>query len=186
MPRKTTAAIYQIKITLQGIKPPIWRRVLVPADITLDRLHFIVLAAMGWGGGHMHMFEMDGQHYGEPDGEFDGMKNEARVKLNKLLCVEKDSLMYEYDFGDSWRHKIVLEKILPPVAGATVPVCLAGARACPPEDCGGEWGYANLLAALADPKHEEHEAMCDWIGYDFDPADFDLADVNQYVTKIRV
>ena len=115
MSRKAVSAVYQIKITLQGIKPPIWRRVLVPADITLARLHFLLQCVMGWEGGHLHMFEVDGQCYGEPEGEFGEVVNEARVKLSKVLCAEKERTIYEYDFGDSWRHKIVLEKFCQPV-----------------------------------------------------------------------
>ncbi len=181
MSRKAISIVYQIKVTLQGIKPPIWRRVLVPADITLAQLHFVLLRVMGWQGGHLHMFEVDGQCYGEPEGEFDEVLSEARVKLNKVLCAEKESMIYEYDFGDSWRHKIVLEKILPASEGVYVPGCLAGARACPPEDCGGPYGYADLLVALVDPKHEEHENMRDWLGDDFDPDEFDVEEVNQYL-----
>jgi hypothetical protein len=175
MTTKHSQQVYQLKITLKGAKPPIWRRVLVPADIRLDQFHDVIQGAMGWMNCHLHQFEAFGEFYGVPDGMFDlgpEVLDETKVKLNELLQSEKDSIAYDYDFGDDWAHKITLEKILPFEQGQSLPICVTGRRACPPEDCGGVWGYANLLQALADPKHPEHEDMLEWLGGPFDPEDF--------------
>jgi hypothetical protein len=96
-----------------------------------------------------------------------------------VLVRQKDNMVYEYDFGDWWTHKIILEKIVDPADGLTIPRCVAGARACPPEDCGGIWGYAELLKALRDPTDAGHERMIDWVGEDFDPEDFSMAEINE-------
>ncbi len=156
MAGKTQARTYQIKITLVGSKPPIWRRVLVADTMTLARLHDVIQIAMGWTDSHLHQFAVKGQLYGTPDPEFDvEVKDAARVKLGGVLKQEKDWIVYEYDFGDSWEHRIVLEKVLPHDASVPVPRCIAGKRVCPPEDCGGIWGYADLLEAIGDPAHPE-------------------------------
>jgi len=179
MASKTQASTYQIKVTLADSKPPIWRRLLVPSTITLAKLHDILQIAMDWTNSHLHQFIAKNQSYGVPDPEFsDDMKNEARVKLSEVLKKEKDAMVYEYDFGDSWYHKIILEKVLPYDPNVSLPRCTAGKRACPPEDCGGVWGYAGFLEAISDPKHPEHEEMLEWVGGEFDPEHFDIAEVN--------
>jgi hypothetical protein len=174
--------LYQLKVTLRGVsKPPVWRRVLVDAGASLGELHEVIMAAMGWDGGHLHMFIDDITRYGTtPDDE-----DEDLFALADVLVEPGERLRYLYDFGDDWEHDIKLEKVLPldPDAdGAAVPVCLAGKGACPPEDCGGPWGYADLKEAIADPSGEEHEERLEWLGLedpsDFDPAAFDLASVN--------
>ena len=172
--------LYQLKVTLRGVsKPPVWRRVLVHADASLGDLHEVIIAAMGWDGGHLHMFSDSIAQYG-PDGE-----DEDEFLLADVLVEPGDRLRYTYDFGDDWEHDVRLEKVLPPDAdlrGSAVPVCLAGKGACPPEDCGGDWGYASLKETIADPSDEEHEERLEWLGLedpsDFDPAAFDLASVN--------
>ncbi len=172
--------IYQIKVTLERIRPPIWRRLLVPSTVLLSRLHEILQIAMGWFDCHLHMFEARGQTYGVPDPESPlNIRNETTVKLDQVLVQAKDAMFYEYDFGDGWRHKIVLEKVLAPIPETRTPLCIAGARACPPEDCGGPWGYANLLEVLANPSHPEHEELREWVGDQFDPAHFDLDEINE-------
>ena len=183
MPKSADAAkpakIYQLKITLDNIRPPIWRRVLVPANMMLSELHDIVQAAMGWTDSHMHAFEQGGISYGPRGLGFDDdMENEDRVRLSRVLPAEKSKFRYEYDFGDSWRHTVVLEKILPAESGKGYPVCITGKRRCPPEDCGGPWGYAGLLEAISDPENEEHEDTLEWLGNDFDPEAFDMDSVN--------
>jgi hypothetical protein len=174
-----TGPIYQLKITLEGVRPPIWRRLQV-RDCTLARLHAIIQTCMDWTNSHMHEFQVDGMHYGEPDPygemEFDG--NEAQVKLSKLAARGVKKFQYTYDFGDNWLHVVQLEKIVDPEPGATYPRCLTGKRSGPPEDCGGSWGYANLLKILSDPKHKEHEDMSDWVPEDFNPETFDLDYIN--------
>jgi hypothetical protein len=178
--------IYQLKVTLKESKPPIWRRILVPGDISLSKLHQILQIAMGWEDSHLHQFIVGGTYYGEPDPGFrDEMKSERRVKLNQVAPHEKGRFTYEYDFGDSWEHQIVVEKIVPPEPGARYPVCTAGTRACPPEDCGGVWGYESLLEAIADPNNPEHDEMLEWVGEDFDPDAFDLEEINERLKRIR-
>jgi hypothetical protein len=173
--------IYQIKVTLHGSKPPIWRRLLVSSVITLPELHEVLQTAMGWYDTHLHQFIADGRYFGVPDPDFgfDEMIDEATIKLNRLLTRENASITYEYDFGDGWEHKIVLEKILPPDAATTVPICIKGKRACPPEDVGGIWGYAEFLKVINNPEHPDHEEQLEWIGGSFDPEYFSLEEINE-------
>jgi len=171
-------SIYQLKITLKYIRPPIWRRIEVPADITLDELHLILQAVMGWTNSHLHQFKVGKTYYGAPSiDEFSdlNLKDESKAHLHKILSKPRQKLIYEYDFGDGWEHEILLEKIHPRDSTVGYPRCLGGARACPPEDCGGVHGYANFLAAISDPKHKEHDEYLDWIGDEFDPEKFDGA-----------
>lgn len=176
------SSIHQLKITLTGIRPPIWRRVLTDSDITLAQLHDIIQAAMGWHDGHLHEFAVAGERFGNLAhfaGEDPELRNEAAIRLAKIAPNAKDRLFYTYDFGDSWRHEILVEAVTSPAPGTSYPVCVTGRRACPPEDCGGVWGYVDLLEALADPENPEHADLTEWVGGPFDPAVFDLAAVNR-------
>ena len=176
----TKTQIYQIKVTLKGSKPPIWRRLLVSSAMSLAELHYVLQTAMGWEGGHLHQFFAHDQYFGVPEPEFDmDVLDESRYTLEQMLPQEKASMIYEYDFGDGWEHKIVAEKILPPDPKIALPTCVKGKRACPPEDVGGVWGYADFLEAIKDPKHPEHEDFLEWIGDDFDPEYFDVDEVNE-------
>jgi hypothetical protein len=130
-------SICQFKATLKGIRPPIWRRFQVPNDITLYKLHLVLPDVMGWFNSHLYQFVIHGTCYGDPDLDFEPGANARRVRLWQVLPQPKTRFLYEYDFGDGWQHEVVLEKVLPPVEGVRYPVCLEGARACPPEDCGG-------------------------------------------------
>ena len=182
--------LFQLKITLRGVsKPPVWRRVLVPAAIALDELHEVILRAMGWHGGHLHVFSDGMTEYGIPDREL-GHADEAGVELADLVAVPGERVSYTYDFGDDWEHDIKLEKVLAPDPAIVIPVCLTGKGACPPEDCGGAWGYADLKEAIANPDHEEHEELLGWLGLDdpseFDPAEFSLDEVNARLRHVRV
>jgi len=182
MPRTGPAAspVYQLKVTLQHTKPPIWRRIQVRASITLPRLHNTIQVAMGWTDSHLHQFIIDGVEYGLPIPDFAGdMRSEQRIKLEQVVTTEKDRFVYEYDFGDSWTHILLLEKILPPDPKLHYPRCLAGKRACPPEDVGGAWGYAEFLEAIGKSDHPEHDDMLAWCGGAFDPEAFSLDEVNQ-------
>jgi hypothetical protein len=180
--------IYQLKITLRGVsKPPVWRRVLVPAGVSLGLLHEVILLAMGWDGGHPHSFSHGGSNYGPTDLEFEldpdnEDEDEDDVLLEDLLAEPGDKLSYTYDFGDDWVHEIRLEKILPGDSVTTPLTCLTGKGACPPEDCGGAWRYAALKETLADPADDEHKEMLEWLGLnkgsDFDPAAFSVDKVN--------
>jgi hypothetical protein len=177
--------IYQIKVTLRHIHPPVWRRIEVPADIKLDKLHHVLQATMGWTDSHMHAFRLGMVQYGTPSREFPDMfRNERTVRLDQLVAIGK-KLIYEYDFGDGWEHEIKIEKALTPEPGMRYPRCTAGKRACPPDDCGGPWGYEHLLEVLRDPKHGEHEEMREWIGGDFDPDEFDPIEVNEMLKHTR-
>ena len=164
-PRATTRVMYQIKVTLKGSKPPIWRRMQITSDTTLAKLHRILQRVMGWEGSHLYQFVTGGIAYGDPSmlGELDA-EDARTVTLAALMRGEKSKLLYEYDFGDSWEHELLVEKILPLDEGKRYPVCLTGKRACPPEDCGGVWGYVSFLEAIHDPEHPEHEEMLEWIG----------------------
>ncbi len=130
-------------------------------------------AAFGWWGYHLHEFDIGGVRYGIDDGEgWEPPEAERRARLDKLAPAGS-SFTYTYDFGDDWRHKIVVEKVTAAEPSVTYPACTGGRRACPPEDCGGVWGYERLLAVLADPADEEHASMLEWVGGAFDPDDFD-------------
>jgi len=180
--------IYQLKVTLEDIKPPIWRRIQVRGDVTLFKLYKILQAAMEWEDYHLHQFIVGEDYYAIPSPEDPWpmeTKNEKRAKLFQVAPAEKARFIYEYDFGDSWRHKILVEKILHPELELEHPICLAGKRSRPPEDCGGIGGYYEFLEAISDPKHPEHEDMLDWAGGEFDPERFDKEEINRLLSKIR-
>lgn len=180
-------AMYELRISLDGIAPPIWRKVLVPASSTLRRLHVVIQKSMGWTNSHLHMFEADGRRLGRPDphGEL-YLEDDARWRLREFLAAPGDKLAYEYDFGDSWRHTVTLEAALEPAEGAgAVARCLDGARTCPPEDCGGIPGYQSFLEAILDPFHPDHRRMREWIGVRFDPEAFDVAEANRRLSRAR-
>jgi Plasmid pRiA4b ORF-3-like protein len=180
--------VYQLKITLHGVSgPPVWRRVLVRADVTLRSLHGVIQQAMGWDDGHMHVFSTGGQEYGSPDPEL-GHVSDNKVRLSQVLTGPGDQLRYTYDFGDDWEHDILLEETRTAVPGEAYPSCVTGKGACPPEDCGGAWGYAELKEVLADPSHGDHQDMLDWLGLDngadFDPKEFSPAEVNARLSPL--
>lgn len=191
MPKRqapTPNEIYQLKITLREVRPPIWRRVLVSDATTLQHLHWIVQVAMGWTNSHLHQFIIDDEYYSQKDFELDDwgheVKNENRVRLAALSLAPKRKFTYEYDFGDGWEHEILVEKVLAPEAGVRYPQCVAGKRACPPEDCGGTWGYKRFLEVIRDENDPEHEEMLEWAGGSFDPEAFNLEEVNQELQSI--
>ncbi len=179
-------SIYQIKITLQGSKPPIWRRLLVSSDISLSKLHQIIQTAMGWWDSHLHQFIVGDVYYGVPLPEdWYEIKNERRAKLSQIAPQERSKFVYEYDFGDGWRHAILVERILPPDPTHKLPVCIKGKRACPPEDVGGTWGYENFLEAITNPEHDEHDSYLEWIGGAFDPEAFDVDAINAQLRRFK-
>jgi hypothetical protein len=175
--RRTPEQAVQLLITLRDIDPPIWRRVVVTASMTLRELHAVIQTAMRWQDYHLHLFDVDGVLYGDVE-EIEGspLGDEESFTLGQATSAARE-FSYEYDFGDSWTHDIRVEQIVASVGSGT-PHLLGGARACPPEDCGGPWGYADLLDAVADPGHEEHEHLLGWVGGSFDPEAFDLAATN--------
>ena len=178
---KQPTQIYQIKVTLDDTHPPIWRRILVPGNTTLLKLHDILQIVMGWEGSHLHMYTMEGIIYGDPaDDEYGdlGTEDEANYKLSQVIYGEGQRFTYQYDFGDSWDHTLLVEKILQPEESFRYPLCLKGKRACPPEDVGGVWGYVNFLEAIHDTNHSDHEEYLAWTGGEFDPEAFDLEEIN--------
>jgi hypothetical protein len=179
--------VHRVKITLRDAKPPIWRRLEVPSDITLQRLHLTVQEAFGWADGHMWVFSTPAGEYGTANPEL-GHRSAGAKKLSDVAPRAGGRIRYTYDFGDDWEHDIAVEDVLPAEPGVTYPRCTAGRRACPPEDSGGIWGYEYLLEVLADPGHEEHADRLDWLGLDsadqFDPAAFDLTEVNEALSGL--
>ncbi|SPE28314.1 conserved hypothetical protein [Candidatus Sulfopaludibacter sp. SbA3] len=194
MPTKKIPApseIYQLKVTLLGTDPPIWRRLLVPAGATLAYLHDVLQTAMGWDDDHLHEFSAGQRRFGRanPEERFLGMpseeEDERMVSLSSVLARVGSKVIYTYDFGDGWEHAIVLEKRLPVDPSIAYPVCTDGQLACPPEDCGGIPGFYDLVEVLGDPNHERHDEMRDWIGDDFDPEAFSVDNVNQALAPKR-
>ena len=182
--------IYQIKVTLLGADPPIWRRLLVPADLTLEQLHDVLQLAMDWENCHMHEFRIGRQRFGKPnpmEEAFGGSRtaSERTARLFSVLGRARAKAVYTYDFGDSWEHQIVVEECLAPEPGRAYPACLAGERRAPPEDCGGLPGFYNLLEAIGDPEHEEHEEILEWLGGGFDPEAFSVDEVNRRFAPLQ-
>lgn len=186
MKKQSSTPIFQLKVTLRGIRPPIWRRIEVPGSITLARLHYVLQSVMGWFGGHLHQFVVNGEFFGSSENQFDDeVADEKRFRLHQLPLYKKSKFIYEYDFGDGWEHEILVEGIHEAEPGANYPRCLGGKRKCPPEDVGGPWGYQNFLKAIRDKTHPEHEDFLDWIGDDFDPEQFDLEAVNAELQQME-
>ena len=178
--------VYQMKVTLEDISPPIWRRIQITNNTTLSKLHRILQIIMGWSDYHLHEFIIDGVSYGVPDKEsMLEVKNEKNVRLSQVVSEEHTKFAYIYDFGDYWQHKILIEKILPLEPDMQSPICIKGKRACPPEDCGGVYGYYDFLEKIQSPNHPEHDEMLEWAGGSFDPEAFDLDEINQMLGKIR-
>jgi len=185
---------YQIKVQLEGIKPPIWRRLQLDSRISLDVLHVVIQCSMGWLEMHLHQFmDREGNFFRIQQGDDDFMVDfgdsavdESIVLLSDLLKEEKDWIKYEYDFGDGWSHKITLEKILPYKQNQVPVLCTKGKRACPPEDCGGPWGYQHIMDLLAEPNAnpEEYQDLIEWLEDEFEPESFDLQEVNEELNEL--
>ena len=177
--------VYQFKITLKGIKPPIWRRIQVPETYTFWDLHVAIQDAMGWTDTHLHHFEIKNpstgarEEIGIPGDDFFDVEIHPgwKWKIARYFTIKNDKALYVYDYGDDWQHSVKLEKILPRNENSEYPVCTGGARECPPEDCGGIWGYADFLEAIMDPQHSSHKEMLEWVGGHFDPEAFDKEDI---------
>jgi len=177
---------YQFKITLKGVKPPVWRQILIPANSTFWELHVAIQDAMGWKDMHLHEFKVgdpnsgDMHRIGLPDDENESGRETLpgwKLRIDRYFTSVGTSANYWYDFGDDWIHIINLENILPREKGASYLSCIAGERACPLEDCGGPRGYAELLEGIADKNHERHEEILEWLGDGFDPEAFDPIEV---------
>jgi hypothetical protein len=185
MAAKSRPNTFTLRLTLLDHLPEVWRRLLVPGSVRLDELHLIFQEAMGWTNSHLHQFRIGNASYGMhvedwPDDEL----HEVKFKFADVV-QQDDRFRYEYDFGDSWEHEVVVEQTQTIRPVLQFAVCLDGANACPPEDCGGTGGYADLLEALADPSHPERKEYLQWIGMNFDPTDFDLATTNAALQRLR-
>jgi len=167
-----------------GSKPPIWRRITVPADITLPDLHFVLQIVMGWYDSHLHGFYLRAAgSRAQTRRNWKELPHESRKTLDSILRASNVELIYEYDFGDSWLHQIKLEERIPGLLIEPAPTCIEGERACPPEDCGGVGGYEQLLEALRDESHPDHEDMLEWLEEEFDSEAFDRDEVNQRLAE---
>jgi len=176
--RSVPRQIYQLRVTLDGVTPDVWRRLLVPGGYTLDRVHRVIQHAMGWWDYHLHYFEIDGVQYGEPD-PGNELAPSPELKLRDELDTRLDSVVgkgdrfrYTYDYGDWWEHAVTVEAVWTADPGERYPICLEGERACPPEDVGGAYGYRRFVTAMRDPDNPEHEQMRDWLGRGFDAEAF--------------
>lgn len=185
VPKPAKEAIFQLKITLDRIKPPIWRRVQVK-DCTLTTLHSVIQKAMGWDDGHMWFFQVAGDRYTHPEiiGDMD-WKDGKEAKLSQIVAAGHKRFEYRYDMGDDWRHSLTVETTLGPDPKEKYPRCIEGARACPPEDCGGMPGYRKFLKAIRNPRHRQHDELLEWVGGAFDPEEFDVEQVNELLTGKR-
>ncbi len=178
----------QLRISLKDHTPGIWRRLVVPGEIKLSKLHSIFQAAMGWEGYHLHQFRIAEQVYGVPDDEFDFEEfdgiDEDSVVLSEVVTAPM-LFRYQYDFGDNWQHEVVVETIEPVPLVLRFAACIDGQRACPPEDCGGTGGFAEFVKAVTDPTHEEHVDYVQWLGRLFDPEAFSVAATNAALQRVR-
>ena len=184
-PQPPGQSVFRLRIQLRDVEPVVWRRVLVPGSVRMAKLAYMLIAAMGWNNSHLHAFEVSGKRYGMhfddwPDDEID----EKAVTVLQALRDER-RFVFDYDFGDNWEHDVVVEELTWSYFGLKYAVVLDGENACPPDDVGGDSGYADFLEAIGDPAHEEHEDYVEWIGGPFDPSEFDLAGANALCQKVR-
>jgi hypothetical protein len=176
--------VLQLHVQLVGISPPIWRRLLVPYGTTLADLHTLLQHAFSWTDSHLHQFEHGEQAYGPPHPEEPELLDERKIGVAELLTRKRASLLYRYDYGDDWEHLITLEGTVPFDPKGPPPACIGGARACPPEDCGGPHGYELLLEALASPRKRSSHELIAWIGGYWDPEGFDANAVNRAIQRV--
>jgi hypothetical protein len=177
---KKSLGVFRVHVVLEGIDPGIWRNLLVPASFTLDDLHLTLNEGMGWANWHLHRFDMGKRSFGDvtkPSVGLEAFEDERKVRLDSLIQVGQQ-LRYSYDFGDGWRHRVEVDKLLEFDKRLQYPLCIAGARACPPEDCGGPLGYALLLQILQDESHAQHNDMIAFVGGHYDPEGFDVNRTN--------
>ncbi|MEH7464119.1 plasmid pRiA4b ORF-3 family protein [Bacillus thuringiensis] len=183
-------AIYQFKVTLRGVRPPIWRRFLIDNQVTFEDLHIIIQVVMGWENYHLYNFDTKDARVEILDDSFEFFPSSKEIydaeetQIGELITEEKQKCLYTYDFGDDWEHELVLEKVLPIDEKVVVPTCLKGKRACPPEDCGGVYMYNEIQAALKGEGELDEETR-EWLG-EFDPEEFDLEFINSILEKFAV
>lgn len=177
--------IARLKITLNDVEPAVLRRIEVPFDIRLDRLHLVIQAAMGWTNTHLYEIRARDVGWGIPDRDWgDGPLDARKARLGDVLeDVGAKTLRYLYDFGDGWEHTIKVERVVDPEPGILYPRLIEANGRCPPEDIGGPWGYAEFLEAIGDPKHERHAEFKEWLSDDFDP---NIVDAGRLVAEVAV
>ncbi|MCH9021858.1 MAG: plasmid pRiA4b ORF-3 family protein [Planctomycetes bacterium] len=190
-PEPVVSDIFELRIDLADSEPDIWRQIAVPGDIRLDELHDVIQESMGWEDCHLHHFIAENKTIYGPTPPDDSMEDfaqntqdESRAYLSDLVRKTKDRFLYEYDLGDGWMHIVDVLDVHPPEPGKKYTLCVEGARACPPEDCGGIWGYDQMLETLLDSDNEEREELLDWLGGPFDPEHFDLNEVNRRLARL--
>jgi hypothetical protein len=184
--RSRSTKSYQLRVELKGVKPAVWRRVAVPSTIKLSRLHHILLAVMGWQGGHLHEFNFVDAIYGDADEDLEsGVEDESRVSLVKALAGSA-LFTWVYDFGDYWAHKVKLERIVDLGVPLETAMYITGRNACPPEDIGGAPGYEEFLEAIRDPQHPEHQATLQRCNGEFDPSEFDPMEAQERLDGINI
>ena len=187
--RTRPVKLLQLKVELHGVRPKVWRRVLVKSSIRLSKLHQILIGLMGWEGYHLHEFDFVSGRYGVPDADWpdEALDDQSRISLGKALG-DSASFTWTYDFGDHWVHMVRLERTehAPAMFAPHFPMCLTGAGACPPEDVGGIHAYEEFLQILSNPKHPEHQRMLEWVGRPFDPHHFDPAEAQARLDRIRM
>lgn len=174
------ASHISVKVTLRGIRPPIWRRLVIPGKSTLTDLHIAIQASMGWESQHLWFFDIGGRHYGDPS-QVPDVDDEENMTLNAVRNSGVNRFSYVYDFGDNWHHTVAIEKNLPTVSHPDCPICIGGKRNCPPEDCGGLPGYEQLILALADPGGPKYRVWVDMIGEGFEPERFSVEEADYRV-----
>jgi hypothetical protein len=180
--------IFRVHVSLMNIEPPIWRCIELTSQTTLKQFHCILQIAMGWTNSHLHEFIVGSQRYGTPDVHFDEPGEviaEGKVHLSTVLPVPEARILYVYDFGDYWQHSVHLEAVLSAQPGIDYPRVLDGARSCPPEDCGGATGYADLVDILLDPTHEDFQQMREWAGEEFNAEVLHLEKINARLRRNR-
>ena len=185
MPQPPGQSVIRLRITLADVRPAVWRRVLVPGSVRLSKLHAMFQAAMGWTDSHLHVFRIGDAMYGTQFDEYAPEELDEKSVTVLQAIREHRRFVYEYDFGDSWEHEVVVEEITTALFGLKFAVCLDGQNACPPEDCGGALGYAELLQVLADPNDEQYEHLLGWVGSAFDAEAFDLGETNAMLQRVR-
>ena len=175
--KRSLPGALSLKVTLRGVKPPIWRRILVPGRMTLGELHDAIQTVMGWDDTHLHDFAIGGERFGDPS-TTDDVTSEDGMTLNGVVKSGVNRFRYTYDFGDDWEHDVLVEKAPPANTAKALPACIGGKRNGPPEDCGGPWGYMDLVDILSNPAHPQHAEQREWLGDDFDPEAFSVADAD--------
>ena len=184
MAKRTIA--YQLKITLDAIRPPIWRRILANPNISLEQLHLIIQLLMGWHDCHMYQFRVNEQMYAPPSADADlfGVKPKSvKAKLSYVFGTGINRIGYAYDFGDGWKIRVQLENSLPNRNRPKIAECIGGKRSGPLEDSGGPYGYMQKVSLLKNPDHKNHAEIVDWMGVDFDPDRFDLKETNELLNE---